>query len=274
MTEARSPIVLLVEDNPDTRFIVTELLLDLAVTTCYEVDSYQAVRMWATTTPHIIPDIVLIDLQLPDADGYAVLHYLRKQDHMAQVRMVAFTAHVFASDLQRIRAAGFDGFIGKPIEEQVFTHTIQRLLNGEDVWFYQSREVAVPTNPDLRSRVAARMQPQRDTYITTARGRVPWISEVWTNICNGHTTIAAVAPLQQTVHYLAGSAAMLGFASFGETLRALDGHLRQIIEDHGVLSTRQEAITHLVRQLIMMVEELPQTPMSWDDTNPDALSEI
>ncbi|MEM8529572.1 MAG: response regulator [Chloroflexota bacterium] len=266
MTEALSPIVLLVEDNPDTRFIVTELLIDLAVTTCYEVDSYQAVQTWVTTTPYIIPDIVLIDLQLPDADGYAVLHYLRNQDYMAHVRMVAFTAHVFASDLQRIRAAGFDGFIGKPIEEQVFIHTIQQLLNGEDVWLYQSREIEVPADADLTSRVAARMQPQRDTYITTVRGRIPWISEVWTSVCNGYTTVAAVAPLQQNVHYLAGSAAMLGFASFGETLRMLDGHLCQIIEDCDIRVDQKESITHLVRQLVMMVDELPHTPVSWDET--------
>ena len=261
----RPSTILLIEDNEDTRFIVSELVYDAGLTSCDEVESYQALVDFLSTYPDYQPAIVLVDLQLPDADGYQVLDFLRNHTYLGQMQIIAFTAHVFESDLRRIREAGFDGFIGKPIEEHAFIQTIQRLLDGENVWLYQSKDITTEQEVSMQNRVSARLQPQRETYIATVQQRVPWMMQVWASVVNEDTTFAALATLHQNVHYLAGSAATLGFAQFSATLHSLDLLLRQILDDHSLLQQHQENIEQLLTQLSKMIDQLPNMPISWTD---------
>jgi two-component system, cell cycle response regulator DivK len=77
---------------------------------------------------------VFLDLHLPKKDGYAVLAEIRADPRLAGTRVVALTASVTRSEIQRCREAGFDGFIGKPIDGRRFSELFSRILSGDSVW--------------------------------------------------------------------------------------------------------------------------------------------
>ncbi len=79
-------------------------------------------------------DLVLLDLQLPGKDGYTILAEMRQDAALAAIPVVAVTANVMREDVERAREAGFNGFLGKPINGPLFGEHIQRILNGEKVW--------------------------------------------------------------------------------------------------------------------------------------------
>jgi two-component system cell cycle response regulator DivK len=78
------------------------------------------------------PALVLMDIQLPGKDGFALLEEIRLSQHRA-LRVVALTAHAMAGDRERALAAGFDGYITKPIDIRSFPDQVARALEGERV---------------------------------------------------------------------------------------------------------------------------------------------
>ena len=78
------------------------------------------------------PALVLMDIQLPGKDGYALLKELRQSEHKS-VRVVALTAHAMSGDREKAINAGFDGYITKPIDIRAFPDQISRALDGEMV---------------------------------------------------------------------------------------------------------------------------------------------
>jgi two-component system cell cycle response regulator DivK len=75
------------------------------------------------------PELVLMDIQLPGKDGFALLDEIRQSVHR-DMRVVALTAHAMAGDRERALAAGFDGYITKPIDVRRFPEQISRALAG------------------------------------------------------------------------------------------------------------------------------------------------
>ena len=73
-------------------------------------------------------DLVLMDLGLPDMDGWQALRELRSTPRGAGVRVVAFTAHAMMGDRERALAAGFDGYLSKPIDFATFADSVGALL--------------------------------------------------------------------------------------------------------------------------------------------------
>ena len=78
-----------------------------------------------------IPDIVLLDLEMPKHDGYEVIVTLRKYLD-ASVPIVACTVHT--AEINRTRKLGFSGFIAKPLDMDRFSEQVRRILNGEPIW--------------------------------------------------------------------------------------------------------------------------------------------
>jgi two-component system cell cycle response regulator DivK len=75
-----------------------------------------------------------LDIHLPEEDGYEVLVRLRDDERYDDTRIVAVTADVSNNNLTRAQAAGFDGFLAKPIDVDLFPDQIRRILQGESVW--------------------------------------------------------------------------------------------------------------------------------------------
>ncbi len=77
------------------------------------------------------PDLVLLDLEMPGLDGYAVLRRVRQDTRLAALRVVAVTARAMQGDREKALAAGFDGYITKPINAVGIREYVAQLLGGE-----------------------------------------------------------------------------------------------------------------------------------------------
>jgi two-component system, cell cycle response regulator DivK len=128
-------IVLIVEDNPDNLFIVSDLLQEeLHVRYCNARASGWQLFKLLRDKPELQVDLILLDIQIPGEDGYGVLQRIRATRALAQTKVVAVTANVMPQDVAKASSAGFDGFIGKPINRRRFPEQIRRVLAGEAVW--------------------------------------------------------------------------------------------------------------------------------------------
>ncbi len=124
--------ILVVEDNFNNFLLMTRLMAFMGVKRCEWKASGWKVLEFAETLGEI--DLILMDLMLPDADGYQSLDTLRAHPRLQNVPIVAVTADVSAASVERARQAGFDGFIGKPLDPDRFPDQIRRILAGEEVW--------------------------------------------------------------------------------------------------------------------------------------------
>lgn len=127
--------VMVVEDNADNLFIVVDMLReDVQVKYCNARASGRQFFKLLESTPTMQIDLILLDIQIPYEDGYAVLKQIRMFPRLQQSMVVAVTANVLPDDVARARSAGFDGFIGKPVDADRFPNQIRRILQGESVW--------------------------------------------------------------------------------------------------------------------------------------------
>jgi two-component system cell cycle response regulator DivK len=76
------------------------------------------------------PDLVLMDIQLPDIDGVEALNRLRADDRSSSLPVLALTAQAMEGDRERFLAAGFDGYLSKPVDIAEFVTTVQRYCDG------------------------------------------------------------------------------------------------------------------------------------------------
>ncbi len=126
--------VLIVEDDENNRMVTRKLLQVEGVNgdNIFMLPENPLPFLRSHLTPEI--DLVLLDLQLPGKDGYTILAEMRENPYLAHIPVVAVTANVMREDVERAREAGFNGFLGKPINGPLFGEHIQRILNGEKVW--------------------------------------------------------------------------------------------------------------------------------------------
>lgn len=122
------PQILLVEDNADNRLLVTVLLEDR-----YRVVEAASAEEALLLLPMLRPDLFLIDITLPGMDGIELLAELRRLPGSAEVPAIAFTAHAMEGDRERFLAAGFDGYLSKPIlEERLLHDAVTSALRGAE----------------------------------------------------------------------------------------------------------------------------------------------
>ena len=120
--------ILVVEDSPDNMKLF-RTLLTLKGHTVTELPGGEGLLETIARTE---PEIVLMDIQLPGKDGYALLAEIRESPYRA-LRVLALTAHAMSGDRERALRAGFDGYITKPIEIRSFPELVKRALAGEAI---------------------------------------------------------------------------------------------------------------------------------------------
>ena len=128
----RDAVILIVEDNLNNFILMTRLLAFLGVKKCEWKASGWKVLEFAETLGDV--SLVLMDINLPDSDGYQALASLRSHARFVDVPIVAVTAHVSQDNMARARQSGFNGFIGKPLDPDRFPAQVRRALQGEGVW--------------------------------------------------------------------------------------------------------------------------------------------
>jgi CheY-like chemotaxis protein len=103
--------VLVVDDNPAGRELVRECLQDYASSIMEAANGREALEKLRTS----LPDLVLLDIQMPEMDGYEVLREIRRDPALKGLRVVALTAFAMQGDQERALAAGFDDYLTKPV---------------------------------------------------------------------------------------------------------------------------------------------------------------
>jgi two-component system cell cycle response regulator DivK len=130
--DPKDAYVLVVEDNLQNLVLIARLLAFIGVRRYEWKASGWQVLEFADTMPQV--DLVLMDLHLPYQDGYEALAKLRGDPRFAETRVVAVTADANPTTMEKVRKAGFDGFLGKPIDPDKFPDQIIQILQGENVW--------------------------------------------------------------------------------------------------------------------------------------------
>lgn len=120
------PRIAVVEDNPDNRLLVQAILED-----DYDVSEFETGRQAVQGLAEARPDLVLLDISLPEMDGTEVLAWIRGHPELSPTPVIALTAHAMTGDREKYLAAGFNDYVSKPIvDEDVLTGSIRRWLDA------------------------------------------------------------------------------------------------------------------------------------------------
>jgi two-component system cell cycle response regulator DivK len=123
--------VLVVEDNVSNFVLIARMLGYLGIHCEWKTSGYEVVE-YADTLPRL--DLILMDIRLPYEDGYGALKKIRASNHLKSIPIVAVTAEASDEQITKARAAGFDGFLGKPLDPDRFPEQIRKILGGDPVW--------------------------------------------------------------------------------------------------------------------------------------------
>ncbi len=127
----KDAIVLVVEDNVSNFVLIARMLGFLGIHCEWKTSGYEVVE-YADTLPRL--DLILMDIRLPYEDGYGAMRKIRTSERLKATPIVAVTAEASKEEMAKARAAGFDGFLGKPLDPDKFPDQIHRILSGESVW--------------------------------------------------------------------------------------------------------------------------------------------
>jgi two-component system cell cycle response regulator DivK len=119
--------ILIIEDNPANMKLAVMLLEK----TGYLVISATNAEAGLTMARYEQPDLILMDIQLPGMDGLAATQVLKRYDETRDIPVIALTALAMKGDEERIRAAGCDGYIAKPLDYKAFLKTVEAHLVPE-----------------------------------------------------------------------------------------------------------------------------------------------
>jgi CheY-like chemotaxis protein len=120
--------ILLIEDNPANRMVFQDLL---------QVEGYEVICVGnaedgITRAREIVPDLVLMDIQLPGMDGLTATRVLRSDKLTREILIVALTSHAMTDDREKCISAGCNGYITKPVRVASFRQEIRELLTQSD----------------------------------------------------------------------------------------------------------------------------------------------
>lgn len=129
--------ILIIEDNPGNLELMSYLLTAFGHSLLTAVDGGQGIEIARNERP----DLILCDIHLPGTDGYTVARELKRDSDMEGIPVVAVSALVMAGDREKGLAAGFDGYIPKPIDPQNFVGEVDAYLQAEKRSVAPSRQV-------------------------------------------------------------------------------------------------------------------------------------
>ena len=128
------PVFLYVENDELSREVMHALLTRGL--------GYQALTMLETSADFEMhlnrfdprPDVIFLDIHMEPLDGFEMLQLIRQNTHYASTPVIALTASVMNEEVRRLREAGFDGVIAKPIDYDAFPRMLRHILASEQVW--------------------------------------------------------------------------------------------------------------------------------------------
>ena len=116
--------VLYIEDNPDNRLLVKRVLLSEDYAMLEAGDAREALSVLRSTRP----DLILMDINMPDMDGYSLTARIKSMPGFERVPILALTANVMRGDKEKTLEAGCDGYIQKPIDIDQLSREIEKYI--------------------------------------------------------------------------------------------------------------------------------------------------
>ncbi|MCU0499573.1 MAG: response regulator [Anaerolineae bacterium] len=126
--------ILYVEDDSKSRRVMQLLLINrmkLPHVTILEDSQDFLERVLSIDPP---PEVIFLDIHVTPLDGFEMLRLLRASKGFDQSKIVALTASVMSEEVVKLREAGFDGCLSKPIDSDIFPQLLERIMQGEQVW--------------------------------------------------------------------------------------------------------------------------------------------
>lgn len=124
-----SPHALIIEDNSNNSEVLA-ILLELQGVASTNVRSTRQVASAIEQLEQV--DVIFLDLEFPYGDGFSVFKLLRADPRYTAIPIIAYSVHI--SQVDKVRAAGFQGFLGKPLSIEQFPDQLRRILSGIAVW--------------------------------------------------------------------------------------------------------------------------------------------
>lgn len=134
MAPVKNPAILYVEDDILSREVMRMIVI--------EVLGYKQLMLVEDSSNFekrlesllYKPDLILLDIHMLPISGFEMLEIIRQHAELKDVMVIALTASVMSDEVRKLRTAGFDGVIAKPINQRVFPDLLHRVLRGEQVW--------------------------------------------------------------------------------------------------------------------------------------------
>jgi CheY-like chemotaxis protein len=117
-------------DDKVANLEVMSVLLEKEAVSCTTIESPRYVLNTLASLARV--DVVFLDLEFPNDDGFDILNTLKSDSKLGNVPIVAYTVHT--SEIDAARRAGFHSFLGKPLNAQHFSDQLRRILNNIPVW--------------------------------------------------------------------------------------------------------------------------------------------
>lgn len=124
MPELKRGTILYVEDNPDNRNLIRRVLNAEGFSVVEAVNAKEAIDKLESARI----DLILMDINMPDMDGYTLTAEIKKMEKFSKVPIVAVTANVMRGDREKSLEAGCDGYIQKPIDIDTLSQQIERFI--------------------------------------------------------------------------------------------------------------------------------------------------
>jgi two-component system cell cycle response regulator DivK len=125
LTNKEKGTILYVEDNPDNRMLVRRILLSEDYNLLEATNAAEALETLKTTKP----DLILMDINMPDMDGYTLTAKIKTTPGFEQMPILALTANVMRGDKEKVLEAGCDGYIQKPIDFDELLREVERFTS-------------------------------------------------------------------------------------------------------------------------------------------------
>ncbi len=119
-------VILVVEDNAQNLELVEYLLEEAGLEVRQAMDAQAARKVMSEE----VPDLILMDMQLPGTDGLTLVAEIRQREALRHVPIIALTAHAMRGDKERFLAGGCDGYISKPIQVASFVSEVRSFLEA------------------------------------------------------------------------------------------------------------------------------------------------
>ena len=125
-------LIVIVEDDTNSYLATMDLLKMEGADSIHGCSSSDEAMELVETLPKV--DLFLLDIYMPGGTGYDLIKRIREHPTLHDSKIVALTASVMYDDIRRVKEAGFDSFIGKPVRPARFGDQVRKILAGEVLW--------------------------------------------------------------------------------------------------------------------------------------------